>query len=501
VNRSLLLALALFACAPKVVAPVAAPEPTPAAVPPSPDANIPPPLPARPFTVPKTTQATLSNGLTVVVAENHEVPLTWVRLAFRPGGLADPAGKAGLAAVTLDMMNEGAGKYDAVGLSNALMRLGSDLSTGAGDDGSSVNASGLSSNLDATLDLFATVLLAPTFPESEWKLLKKQRIANLDTQRKDPEWIAGRVFDHVLFGETYRGRGATKASYEAITTADMRKWWSANLTPDRAVLLVGGDVTLEQIVPKLEARLKGWKPAAGTKGAAASVDPTAPVKVAVPAAPAGPAPIHFVDRPGAAQSMLRVGSYLSSPSDPDWFSLLLANQAIGGQFTARINMNLRENKGWTYGARSGLGYDLAGGRLVASAGVRADVTAPALTELLGELAGPGTGRPLTASELDNGRASIVQAWPLRFESPDYLLGQAEAVWRYGLPADWVEGYVGRLGAVSLDTASTAWTGKVDPARLVIVVVGDGATVREGLKALGRPIIEHDPEGNVLPAKE
>ncbi|MDP2308817.1 MAG: pitrilysin family protein [Pseudomonadota bacterium] len=483
-TSSLVLLLALSACGPKVL---------PAASVPARSEGVPAPLAARSFTLPKTTQATLSNGLTVVVAENHEVPLAWVRIAFRPGGLADPPGKEGLAAVTLDMMNEGAGEYDAVGLSSALLRLGSELGSGASDDGSSVYASGLTSNLDPTLDLLSTVLLDPTFPETEWALVKKQRIANLDTQRKDPEWIAGRVFNRVIFGETYRGRAATKASYEGMTTADMREWWAANLTPDRAVVFAGGDVTLEQLVPKLEARLEGWK--------ASAAAPSVSLKVAAPSAPTGPAPIHFVDRPGAPQSMLRVGGYLSSPSDAQWFSLLLANQVVGGQFTARINMNLREAKGWTYGANSGLGYDLAGGRFVASAGVRADVTGPALTELLGEIAGPGAVRPLTAAELDDGRASIVQAWPLRFESPDYLLAQAEAVWRYGLPADWVEGYVGRLGAVTLDTASTAWTGAIDPARLVIVVVGDGATVREGLAALGRPIIEHDPEGTVLPRKE
>jgi zinc protease len=477
VKPSLLLLLALAGCAPKL--PLRA-------------AGVPAPLATRAFSVPKTQTATLSNGLTVVVAENHEVPLAWVRLSFRDGGLGDPAGKEGLAAVTLDMMNEGAGEYDAIGLSNALLRLGSDLSTGAGDDGASVNASGLTANLDPTLDLFATVLLDPTFPQSEWDLLKKQRVSALEKQRKDPEWIAGRVFERVIFGDGYHGRAATKESYEALSPADMKAWWQANLTPDRAVLFAGGDVTLDVLVPKLEARLKGWKPSG-----AASARP----QVAAPVAPASPAPIHFVDRPGAPQSMLRVGGYLAGPTDPDWSSLVLANQVVGGQFTARINMNLREAKGWTYGANSRISYDLAGGRFLAAAGVRADATGPALTELLGEIAGPAAARPLTAPELDDGRAAIVQAYPLRFESADYLLGQAEAVWRYGLPADWVDGYIARLDAVTLDTATAAWKGKVDPTRLVIVVVGDGATVREGLRTLGRPIIDHDPEGNVLPAKE
>ncbi len=465
-------------------------HPTVPPVAPMPRDAIPAPLLSRPFEAPKTTSATLSNGLRVVVAEDHEVPLAWVRIGFRDGALADPTGREGLAAVTLDMLNEGAGSYDAPGLSAALMRLGSDLGTTAGDDGASVWVSGLSRNLDPTLDLLAAVLLSPAFPQAEWELLRRQRTADIERKRKDPEWVAGHVFDRILFGDRYRGRTPTKESYAAITTDEMRAWWAANLRPDRAVLLAGGDVALDTLVPKLEARLGAWT--ASALGAGATAD------VPLPAGETG-APIHFVDRPGAAQSILRVGGYVSDPGSPDWFPLILGNQVVGGQFTARINMNLREAKGYTYGARSGLSYDLAGGRFVASAGVHTEKTGLALVELLSEIAGPAGPRPLTGVELEDARASIVYAWPLRFESPDYLLNQEEAVWRYGLPADWIAGYVERLRGVGLEAAGAAWTGRIDPARLTIVVVGDGAKVREGLRALGRPILEHDVDGAPIAA--
>ena len=209
--------------------------------------------------------------------------------------------------------------------------------------------------------------------------------------------------------------------------------------------------------------------------------------------------IHFVDRPGAAQSVIRVGGYLLPPTDPDWFGFLLANQAVGGQFTARLNMNLREAKGWTYGARSGISYDLAGGRFAASAGIVTAHTAEALQETLAELAGPGGARPLTDAEIADARSSIVLGWPLRFESPDYLLGQQEAVWRYGLPADWVTAYVPKLEAVTPASAAKAWNSRVDPSKLVIVVVGDGAVVRESLAKI-RPIVEHDADGRVIAGK-
>jgi predicted Zn-dependent peptidase len=477
VKPAILLALALVACAPKA----------PTLPPIDRAAGVPAPLPARPFSVPASSRATLSNGLTVVVVENHEIPVAWVRLAFRGGGHADPVGKEGLASVTLDMLNEGAGGNDALALSAALKRLGSDLGASAGDDGASMWASGLTRNLDPTLDLFADVLLRPTFPQAEWDLLKKQRLADLDKRRKDPEWIAARVFDEILFGDAYKGRATTKASLEALTVEDMRAFWAEHLTPDRAILFAGGDITLEALVPKLEARLAGWKP---SKAAG-------PVTQARPKLPEAGA-IHVVDRPGAAQSVLRVGGYLTAPTEPEWFPLLLANQVVGGQFTARLNMNLREAKGWTYGARSGLSYDLAGGRFVASAGIHTEHTGPALAETLAEIEGPRAAKPLTAREFDDGRSAIVQGYPLRFESPDYLLGQEENVWRYALPADWVSGYVARLAVPTLDQAAAAWNSRVDPSRLVVVVVGDLAKIRPELEKLGRPIIVHDPDGNVVP---
>jgi zinc protease len=464
------LPLVLLACAPKPVD----------------RSQLPAALDARPFVAPATREATLGNGLRVVVAESHEVPLAWARLAFRGGGHADPVGHEGLASVTLDMMNEGAGEYDAVGLSSALEKLGSDLGTSAGDDGASVWIGGLSGQLEPTLDLFATVLLDPTFPQSEWDLLRSQRIAALEKQRKDPDWIASRVLDRVLLGDVYRGRVATADSYNRLTTADMKAWWAENIVPERAVLIAGGDVTLEELTPLLEKRLAAWKP----HGASPP-----PVVVARPTAPA-PA-IHLVDRPGAAQSVLRVGGYVSGPKDAEWFALQLANQVMGGQFTSRLNMNLREQKGWTYGARSGFGYDLVGGRFVASTGVHSEHTVEAIGEVLRELSAPASERPFAAPELDDGRAALVQGFPLRFESPDYLLGQAEAVWRYGLPADWVSTYVQRISAPDLNAASTAWKATIDPSKMTIVVVGDAAKLREPLAGLGWSVIERDTDGAPL----
>jgi predicted Zn-dependent peptidase len=448
----------------------------------------PAPLDARPFRAPAPATATLSNGLTVVLVENHEVPLVYGRIAWLAGGWMDPAGKAGLAAVTLDMMDEGAGERDAAALAGALQKLGAGLSTSAGDDGASLAFSALGRNLAPTLDLVADVLFRPTFPDAEWELMRKRRVAALAKARKDADSIAGRVYDAILFGDAYRGRYATEASYGAMGTADMRAWWQANLVPDGAVLLVGGDTTLAELVPLLEARLAGWKPSG--KGAARPTDTARPQQSA----------IHFVDRPGAAQSVIRIGNYVTSPTAPEWFPLVLANMAVGGQFTARLNMNLREEKGWTYGARSGFGFDHAGGRFTASAGVHTDKTVPAVREFWKEIADAAGARPVTAEELANGRDSLVLGRPLQFESPDWRLGQEESTWRYRLPADWVTGWGPRVQGVTLAQAQAAWA-TLAKAPMVTLVVGDGAVVREPLAALaaeaGVPFLERDVDGVVL----
>lgn len=471
-NRFLALAaLALLpaACAPKV----------------APREAFPAPLEPRDFAIPTPSEAKLSNGLRVVLLENHEVPLVYVRIALVPGGWTDPEGKEGLAEVTLDMMNEGAGAYDAAGLSLALKRLGSSLGAGADDDGAALSIRTLSRNLAPTLDLLATVALQPTFPEADWALMRKNRVADLEKRRTNPERIAARVFDRVLFGDSYRGRAPTESSYAQMGTADMRGWWSRYVAPENAIVLVGGDTTLAEVVPLLEARFGAWK------GQGAAVTPPDP-------APAPPvAAIHLVDKPGAAQSIVRYGGYVAQPTDADWFALLLANQVMGGQFTSRINMNLREQKGWTYGARTSLGYDLAGGRWWASAGVHSDKTVPAIQELFKEIQEATGARPFAGAEVDDARAAIVYSWPLRFESPDYLLAQTENVWRYGLPSDWIAGYPDRLRAVSLDETSTAWTSQIAKESLTMVVVGDAALISGGLEGLGLPIVRRDADGNII----
>lgn len=463
-------------------------EPAPPPGPPPHRAALPDPLPDRAFTLPQVHQATLKNGIPVAVVEEHEVPLVFVRFAFRAGGWTDPAGKEGLAAAAMDMLDAGAGDYDAEALARALKRLGSSLETSAGPDGSSITVASLSRNLGPTLDLVRTVWTDPTFPAEEWSLLQRQYADAIQYRRTDPNSIAWRVLNVAIHGPSYLGRAMDEASLAKIKRKDLKKWAKTWLVPSQARVFVGGATTPAQVLPELEARF----------GTLAGGSP------ALPALPAAPPPrpagiITLVDKPGASQSVILAARYAGRPSDSDFAAFQLANQLIGGMFTSRVNLNLREEKGYTYGARTTTAYNLAGTWWTASAPVKAANTVDAMKELVAELGSPAASEPITAPELDAARGGLVYGYPLRFESPGYLLGQLENVWRYGLPGDWIDGYVGRMKAVTVDQAQAAWTSRVDPKALQFVVVGDAASLRGPLGTLGFVVEERDVDGKLLTA--
>jgi zinc protease len=475
--------LLLAACAPKPPLPppvVEAPPPVYVPVPPE-------TLAPRAFSPPTVAWGAVGPARLAVV-ENHEVPFVTVEIAFPAGAAAVPADKTGLAGATMDMLNEGAGKRDALEISAELRRLGASLGTGAGFDGSSVTVTCLRSKLEPTLDVLADVLLRPTFPADEWDRRRALWVDDLEARRSDPSRIADDVSSRLLWGDAYRGRLATKASLARIGTQDMRAWHKANVTLSGALVLVGGDITLAEVQPLLAARL------AGLKGPAPKLPPRP-----TPPAPPERTTVFLVDKPGAAQSVVRANIYVGQPTDADYPALVVANMAIGGQFASRINLNLREQKGYTYGARTGVGYDLAGLSWSFSSGIHTEKTGPALEALFGELREVRAGRPLTEAEAAQGVGALAGGWPLRFETPAYLLGQLDTMRTYGLPEDWVSGYLDRTRAVTAATAQAAWTRRIDPDRLSFVVVGDAARVRPDIEALGLLVVPVDVDGTKIGA--
>lgn len=484
-NRPLLCATAalLTACPPSPSTPEVSP----------PDADVklhdpsvarekPAPLEARAFKTPTTEKRTLSNGLDVVVATNSEVPLVNITVAFNVAGFADEV--PGQARVTFDMMNEGAADMSAAELSRKLKALASDLSTSAGTDGASVSITTLKKNLAPTLDLMEAVVEQPTFPDEEWTIIQKRYVAAVQQARKDPNAIASRVQGRILYGDTYTGRIPMEAHYQGMTTDQMKAWYQRFVGPQNAIVLVGGDVTADEIVPLLEARLGDWKPE-GVES------PTASPTIDKPEAPT----LYFVDKPGAAQSVIRVFNSVGEQTDGDWFAYDLGMDVLGGTFMSRVNMNLREDKGYTYGARCSTRIAYGDNYAACSAGVQTKFTGPSLSELRKELDQIRGDARIKPDEIDYFKSTAVNGYPRRFETPGALLGEQATMWRYDLPDDWPERYLPSIEAVSQEQAQKALEARWDPAAEIWLVVGDKSQVGDDLNAFGLPVVELDADGN------
>lgn len=473
--------LSLMLACPKQVEPVV--EAVPVA--PPVDRSKPGPLEASNFTLPAIQTGTLSNGMQVVVVENHELPVVQVRAVFNTGSWTDPAKHEGLAGVTMDMLNEGAGERDGKQISADLKALASSVSSYASSDMATVRADSLKKNLEPTLDIWADVLLKPTFPKGEWERIQKQDILDLEAQRTDPDSMAWIVTDRLIYGDAYEGRTTSEASLKAISTKDMKGWYEDHLVPANGTLLVGGDITLEEVQPLLEARLGAVE--AGEAIALPEIETIQPTETT----------IYLVDKPGAAQSMVKAVRFVPARGEPEYWDLMVGNSAWGGMFMARLNMNLREDKGYTYGARSGIYNNQAGALWVASSSVQSEVTAPAMSELFAELTQVAGDRPLSAEEVEYAKSNRVLGYPGSFETVDYLVGSRSTVWRYSLPDNWEELYIPGVQGVSPEKAQSTFVEQVASQPMLVTVVGDLASIKAPIMELGYPVVVLDLDGNVV----
>ncbi len=475
---SLLLA-ALVACAPKT-----------ATVEPMADQSVravPAPLGEGSFTMPEIQTATLSNGLEVRLVRNTEVPLFDVRLIFAVGSDADPAGKEGLSSATMAMMSEGVSGMDAAALAAEARRLGGSVSAGAGDDLSALYVSGTVRNLEPLLDLWHKVLMKPTFPEDDWELMRARRIAALETSAENPARIIHRVSSRIVWGDAYSGRLTTEASYDAIQPQDMRAFHVANLRPDNAVVLAGGDIELDALVALLEKRLGSWK---------APSTPAPDHGVHEPKSVAS-GTLYVVDKPGAAQSVVYATRPVGSTTAEDHWDYMLGTTVLGGAFTARMNMNLREDKGYTYGARCRTSHNRGPGVFYCSASVATPVTIPAFMEMRREIVEAVDDRPITQDELDFFKSFRVHSFQTSYETPSELLGEVTSIWTYDLPTDWLEQYVPGVQSVTVDSANAALRRWIQPDKMAWVIIGDVATFESELESLGLPMVRLDRDGNIL----
>jgi predicted Zn-dependent peptidase len=366
--------------------------------------------------LPQIQKRQFANGLPVWIVELHEVPVVQADLIVESGAADDPQGEEGLASLAADMLDEGAGTRDALALADAIDFLGAELTTGASFNSTAVRLHVPVARLGEALPLMADVALRPTFPERELERLRKERLTALQQARDEPESIVESAFARVVFGAHRYGTGAagTSATIRGLTLEDLRGFHARAFRPSNATLLVVGDVTPDAVVPMLERAFGSWDHGAHGEHGESPRDPRAlrGDRPRDPRAPRGelPAPpqlkarrLVLVDKPGAAQSQIRIGWVGVPRSTPDYFAIQVLNTILGGAFTSRLNQNLREQHGYSYGAFSAFDMRRAAGPFFAGAGVQTDKTAEALREFFKEL--NGILAPIPADELAKAKNS------------------------------------------------------------------------------------------------
>lgn len=423
--------------------------------------------------LPALTEGFLSNGVRVLVAERHELPLVECKLLVPGGTVLEPRALAGVAGSTLMLLTSGAGERDAAAFIERMQDLGMSFDAGAGLDFSAASLSALRPKLDESLDVYADAVLRPRFEVNDLARVKADQLQGLAQQLAQPGGAVNRVSMPLMFGRDHAYAPAvTPASLAAITREAVVEFHEVLFQPEGATFLVVGDVTLEEVLPKLEARFGAWK--------AQRERPLVPVSSAAPMEPG----IYLIDYPGATQST--VAAFLLAPAyDPSKEDALSAvNHVVGGSFSSRINMNLRENKHWTYGVGGGFRNTPKERVLAVQASVQADKTAQSIAEIRREYLDLIGTRPIDAGELQDMQSASILSAPSMLQTMGGLSAAIETLLTRKLPMDYWSGLVKRFQALDLETVNATAKGLIDPSKVVWVVAGDRESVQEALEGLG-----------------
>lgn len=442
---------------------------------------------SSPLHLPVPEQFKLSNGLTVLYSERPGLPLVAASLVFRAGSGANPVDRPGLASMTARMLQQGTATRSAPQIADRAADLGATLGSRASADASSISTHSLSRNFPDALELLADVALHPSFPQAEIERVRSERLAALVQEKDDPNSVAFRVAAAALYGAHhtygYPDTG-TAGSIKAVTREDLLHFWQQNYSPNDAALIVSGNIKLSALKPLLEKQFGAWmagKPAAAAMGSPETTD----------------AKLILVDRPGAPQTTLVCFSMGLARSTPDYARVEVMNTDLGGLFSSRINMNLREAHGYTYGAGSAFIYHRAPGPFIVYSDVRTDVTAPAVTEIVNELKRMRE-TPMTAAEMSLSKDSITRSLPGRFERGTEAAGSFAELFVYGFPLDYYSILPERINAVTAEQAQAAAQKYILPEKIAVLAVGDRAKIEEELKKLNLGKVEiRDTEGKII----
>jgi len=457
------------------------------------DRDVPPTPGTQPvLRVPKWSHTRLANGADLIVTEKHDLPLVTFSMAF-VGGAAnyEPADKVSLASITAQMLSEGTATRTGDELSDAQRLLGITISARIGDEGGSIGFTALEDRFEPALALLTDMLLHPAFPADALERIRAQRLVSLEQAKDQPNSIANDVFARVLYGDEHPyGRIVTETGTKAITRNDVVTFHHQYFQPGRAVITIAGDVDPAKVRAAVEKTLADW-PAGGARP-----------KFDYPAAPApGPTTIYLVDKPGSAQSVFSIGLPGPERSTPDYYAIEVMNTILGGLFQSRLNHNIREEKGYSYGVGSRFAFGKGPGAFEAGGGIVTAKTDSALIEFMKELKGVEGGKPFTEDEMAQGKASLIQSLPARFSSVNATAGTISSLYTQGLPDTYYQEYAGNVNAITSADMVRVARKYIDLDHLAIVIVGDRATIEEPLRNTGiAPIVILDRQGKRVPAQ-
>lgn len=443
----------------------------------------PEPLAPVPFDVPQAVESTLDNGLRIVIVEDHRLPLLSLRLTFFSGDINDPAQSTGLTSAVAAMLTEGTENYSSRQLAERVERLGASLSASSSDDFTSVAASSLSLYTSEILEMVAEVIGRPTFPEDELDLYRRNTVEHLRFQRSQPPFLAGEQVVRLLYGRhPYSVAGPKAEDIERLDRETLRTFHIEKFIPNNALLIAVGDVKPDELVKELDERLGQW--VAGD--AAEALFPPPPERNA--------RSLTIVDRPGSSQSNIVLGNLAIKRTDPDYFPVLVMNQVLGAGASSRIFMNLREEKGYTYGAYTRLNTKRLAGDIEATAEVRNEVTGDSLKEFFYEL-DRIRHEEVGADELADAKSFLTGVFPIRAETQEGLTNLIVNQHLYGLPADYLQSYRDNINAVTSADVQRVAQAYVRPCEMAIVIVGDANEVRPQAEPYADVVEIFDTEGN------
>src|SRR5687768_7440603 len=437
--------------------------------------QAPPPLPSHPISIPTPREITLPNGLTVVVVEDNRLPLVSYRLAFRVGGAFDPPELPGLTDLLAGLLPEGTESRSSREIAEETARMGASLSAGANSDYTIVAASALSQFNDRILDLMADVVLHPSFPENEVELAKQNTKESLRQQRAQPSFLASEMVSRVMFGDhPYSVVAPTPESIDRSSRDEFVRFHKSKFVPNSAVFIVVGDVRHDDVVRRLESLFSSWE-----RGEDLVTNfPAPPVRTRRTA--------YLIDRHGSAQSNIIIANSGITRTNPDYFPMLLMHTVLGANASSRLFMNLREEKGYTYGAYTSLDARRTAGTFRATAEVRTPVTGDSLKEFFYELNRIRDER-VSEKEIADAKAYLTGVFPIRLETQEGLTDQLVQIKMFGLANDYLELYRSRVQAVTIEQIQEVAQRYVQPDKAALVIVGDGKQLSEQIKPYSEEI--------------